>query len=107
MSLAATPASAFPGPSCPGVCSVMDRFQPVDGHMSVELRCGKRSVTKQFLNAPEIRAPFQQVGRRRMPQPVRAHVQGAGHRRDGVVDHPPDRALVKPFAANTQEKGTF
>jgi hypothetical protein len=44
----------------------MDRLQPLDGHVSVELRRCERSVTKQFLNAAKVRATFEEVCCRRM-----------------------------------------
>src|SRR5437588_6988700 len=39
----------------PGMGSVMDRLQPLDSDVGVELRGGERSVTKQLLDRPEIR----------------------------------------------------
>jgi hypothetical protein len=40
-----------PRSSGPWVGSVMDRPQPLDGDVGIELRGGERSVTEQFLNA--------------------------------------------------------
>jgi hypothetical protein len=37
----------------------MDRLQPLDSHMRVELRGGERSVTEQLLNGAQIRATLQ------------------------------------------------
>ena len=41
-----------PRSSGPWVGSVMDRPQPLDGDVGIELRGGERSVTEQFLDAP-------------------------------------------------------
>jgi len=41
-----------PRSSGPWVGSVMDRPQPLDSDVGIELRGGERSVTEQFLDAP-------------------------------------------------------
>lgn len=37
-------------------------------HVGVELRGGQRGVSKEFLDAAQVRAPVQEVGRRGVPQ---------------------------------------
>lgn len=61
---AGEPASAAAASPGAGVGLVMDRLQPLDCHVSVELRRGQRSVTEQFLNAAKVRSAVEHVSGR-------------------------------------------
>jgi len=45
----------------------MDRLQPFYGDVGVKLRSRERSVTEQFLNAPQIGASLKEMSRSRVP----------------------------------------
>jgi hypothetical protein len=60
-------------------------------------------VTKQLLNATEVRSSFEQMCRRGVTQAMGAHVGGAGNRADGVVYYPACRARIEPSTPDTQE----
>ena len=49
--------------------------QALDRHVGVDLSRRERGVPEQFLDAPQVCSPFEQVRRSRMPQPVRAGIR--------------------------------
>ena len=81
----------------------MDRLQPVDGHVGVKLGRCERSVTKQLLNATEVRSPFEQMGRGRMAQAMRSDLGGSRHRVDRVMHNAARSALIQPATAHAEE----
>lgn len=84
--------------------SVMDRLQPLDGDMGVELRARETSVTKQLLDGSQISTPLEQMRRRTVPQAVRPDVGGAGYRAHGVVHRAPGGSWIEPAASGAEEE---
>jgi hypothetical protein len=82
----------------------MDRLQPFDGDVCVELRGGERSVTEQLLNAAEIGPTLKQVGGCGVAKAVRAHVGRSRHRANSVVHDPTHGPRIEPPAPGTQEQ---
>lgn len=83
---------------------IMDRLQPLDSDVRVDLRSGERSVTEQLLNGAQICSSFQQMGRGAVPQAVRTHVWRARHRTDHVVHNGPNDPLIDSSTARSQEQ---
>src|ERR687885_250596 len=75
--------------------AVVDAAQPPAVDMRVDLRGGERAVAEEFLDRPQVSAAFEQVGRERVPQPVR------------VRKHTPQRARVEAPATHGDEERVF
>ena len=56
------------------MCLVIHRKQPVNIDMRIFLRRRQAYVPRQFLDRPQVRSGIQHVGRKRMPDSVRAHL---------------------------------
>jgi hypothetical protein len=82
----------------------MDRLEPLNSDMRVELRSGERSVTEYLLNGTQICAALQQMGGGAVPQPMRAHVRGARYRTDRIVHDSSNDSLIYPSTSRTQEQ---
>ena len=84
----------------------VDRTEPLDGHVRVDLRRREASVAEQLLDETEVRSPVEQVRRRAVPQTVRADVRCVGDMAQQVVDHGADLARVHPAAAPAEGSDT-
>lgn len=63
----------FPSPagsSSPWVNLLMEPLQSFAGNVGIDLRAGQIGMPQHNLNTAEIRAVFQQMGRKRVPQSV-------------------------------------
>ena len=76
----------------------VDRTEPLDRHVRVDLGRREASVAQQFLDGAEVRAALQDVRRRRVPQAVRPDVGRPGSCRDRRVHRAAGLAGVEPAA---------
>ena len=81
------------------------RTQPLVRYVGVDLRRGERGVPKDLLHAPQVRAPLQQMGRHRMPKPVRAKIWCPSGQLKRTMNHPAHHAGIDPLATLTDEHG--
>ena len=56
--------------------AVVDRSEPGLEDVCVDLSCGKIRMAKHELNGPQVGPAFEQMGRKRMPDYVRAQRPG-------------------------------
>src|SRR4051794_711012 len=91
-------ATGPPEGSGSGVRALIARPQPLDGDMRVDLRRRERSVAEELLNASQVSATLQEVGRCAVAQPVRAEVRGPRHAGKPTVDQGAHRSGVHPTA---------
>lgn len=82
----------------------MDRLQPFDGHVCVELRRRERSVTKQLLNATEVGSPLEQVCCGGVSQSVRSDLRCTGIRGDRIVHHTTHGTRIEPATSRAEEQ---
>ena len=94
----------YAGWSGPWVRLLVGPPQPFGGDVGVELGGGQRRVAEQLLHRAQVGAALEQVGGRRVPQAVRAHVRRAGHVRQPLVHERRDRALVDPPSPGAEEQ---
>lgn len=58
------------GSSSAGMNLLVQAFKSFAGNVGIDLRAGQIGMPQHNLNTAEIRAVFQQMGRKRMPQSV-------------------------------------
>lgn len=90
--------------SSPRMCPIVYGAEAIDGDVRVDLRGREGSVTEQLLDDSEVGAPFEQMGRRGMPEPVRSEVGCTGNSRQYVVNDGAGLALVESGAAPTEQQ---
>ena len=86
------------------MCLIMDRAQPGDRDVGVELGGGQRGVAEQFLHDPQVGPALEQMGRCTVPQSVRADIGSAGDCTDGLVHHGAGLPRVEPTTPRTQQQ---
>src|SRR5258708_5236120 len=91
--------------SGPRMSLAVNRDQPVNGDVRVDLRRGQRSMPEYLLDAAQVSATFQQMRRGGVPQPVRSGIGYRTSRGDPGVNDPADRARINAAATGSQEHG--
>jgi hypothetical protein len=72
--------------------------------MGIDLRSGQRSVTQQFLNAPQVRTALQQVSGGGMTKPVWTQIGHPGDRAKPVMNHLAGGAWIQATAARAEQQ---
>ena len=90
--------------SGPRMGLLIDRHQPVNADVRIDLRRRERGVAEDLLDAAEVSAALEQVGGRRMPQSVRTGVRNRAGCGDPGMDDPADGARVDPAASRAEEE---
>ena len=95
-----------PGPRLlrSGVGALVDGAEPGGVHVRVALRRGQGGVAEHFLNGAQIRAALQEMGRRRVAQPVGGdvvHPRLGGH----PMDHRAHNTRINAPPAVAEKQG--
>ena len=81
----------------------MNLAEALAGHVGVDLRRANPGVPQQFLDDPEVRAVFEQMGGKAVTEHMRRHVSGDAGQPDAMLDPLPERATAEGTAALGQE----
>lgn len=84
--------------------SVMDRLQPFDSDVCVELSRCERSVTKEFLDGAQVRSPFQEMCGRGVTKAVWPDVGRVGYRTHYIVNNPPGGTGIQTTTSRPEEQ---
>src|ERR1700752_824009 len=83
---------------------VVDRYQPIDADMGVELGSRQRGMAEYLLDAAQVSTALKQVGGRRVAQAVRPGVRYRADRGDPVVNDAADSSRVDAAGPGAEEK---
>src|SRR5215469_15495168 len=86
------------------MCLMVDRYQPIDADVGVELGSRQRGMAEHLLHAAQVSPALKQVGGRCVPQAVRPGVGHRVSRRDPVVNDPADCARADPAGSGAEEE---
>src|SRR5260370_27821985 len=95
----------MPARSGPRMGLMVNRDQPVDGDVRIDLRRRERGMPEDLLDTAQVSAALEEMGGGGMPQPVRAGVRHRTGRRDPGVHDPSNRARVDPAPTRAREDG--
>ena len=77
-------------------------------HVGVDLRGGETSMAEEFLNAPEIRAPIEEMGGETMAEGVRTGTQRCQTVPCQVLlEQPADAPRGEPFSESVEKERRF